>query len=85
MKERNMHELGVLCNVSKTVCRIAEQNGVTKIKYITLEVGTSSEIVPEYLEKLFPAAREGFAALAGAELRIESASGKAFIIKEIGY
>lgn len=35
-----MHEPGVLCRVVRKVSEIAEQNHITAIKHIALEVGT---------------------------------------------
>ncbi|MGI5172726.1 hydrogenase maturation nickel metallochaperone HypA [Treponema sp. OMZ 840] len=51
-----MHELGVVCEVLKTVQKIVEQEKVSKIEKIVLQVGELSGIVPAYLEECFPAA-----------------------------
>ncbi len=80
-----MHELGVLCNAVKTVNRIAEENGIKRIKFMTLEIGRDSDFVPAFFEKLFPAAKEHFPIFKKAELKLEMADGKGLIIKEIGY
>ena len=80
-----MHELGVLHQVVKTVDRIAEENKIRRIKHITLEVGDTSGIVPQYLTKLFPVAVDASAVLKKAQLRLETVSGKGLSIKEIGY
>jgi N-acetylmuramoyl-L-alanine amidase len=79
-----MHELGVLSYAVKTVDGIAEKNGVKRIKFITLEIGTESGFVPEYLEKLYPVATDGKERFKGSELKIEMVSGKGLVIKEIG-
>ena len=80
-----MHELGVLCQAVRTVSRIAEENHISQIKHITLEVGDASGYVPVFLEKLFPVATEHFPAIQHAELKIEQAPGKGLMIKNIGY
>ena len=79
-----MHELGVLSYAVKTVDGIAEKNGVKRIKFITLEIGTESGFVPEYLEKLYPVATDGKERFKDSELKIEMVSGKGLVIKEIG-
>lgn len=80
-----MHELGVLVNIVRTVCRVAEENSIDKIRHITLEVGEASGIVPAFMNKLFPVAIEHFPVVADAVLKLEMVSGQSLIIKEIGY
>ena len=80
-----MHELGVLSYAIKTVDKVAEKNGVEKIKFITLDVGEESGFVPDYLHKLFPVAIDGKDRFEGASLNIYTVSGKGLVIKEIGY
>ena len=80
-----MHELGVLHQVVKTVSRIAEEHQIRRIKYITLEVGTISGFVPQYLTKLFPVAADSCPVLKRAKLCIEMVQGRGLSIKEIGY
>lgn len=80
-----MHELGVLSRAVSKVNGIAEQNGIERIKFMTLEVGTESTFVPVFFEKLFPLAKESYPRLRDAELKIALAPGKGLIIKEIGY
>ena len=80
-----MHELGVLRSAVKTVEQVARQNQVDKIRFVTLEVGESSSFVPEYLEKLFPIAIDGFSMFEGAQLKLATVPGTQLVIKEIGY
>ena len=80
-----MHELGVLHQVVKTVGRIAEENRISAIRHITLEVGRVSGFVPRYLRKLFPVAVDSCPVLQKAKLYIEAVPGKGLTIKEIGY
>lgn len=80
-----MHELGVLSYAIKTVDKVAEENGVERIKFITLDVGEESGFVPDYLHKLFPVAIDGKDRFDGASLNIYTVSGKGLVIKEIGF
>lgn len=48
-----MHELGVLYQVVKTVNRIAEENHIHKVKYITLDVGNPQDLSPIILQSYF--------------------------------
>ena len=80
-----MHELGVLCQVVKKVSAVAEENNITLIKHITLEVGTESTFVPVFLEKLFPVATDELSLFKNSELRLSMVPGKNLVIKEIGY
>lgn len=80
-----MHELGVLNHAVRTVERIAMEQGIRRIKHITLEVGEGSSYVPRYLEKLFPLAAEQGAAVKTAQLRIVTVAGEGIRIRDIGY
>ena len=44
-----MHELGIIVHINKTLHSIAQENQLTKIGSVTLEIGEVSTIVPEYL------------------------------------
>lgn len=44
-----MHELGVVFHIVKSVKEIAEENALTKINSVTLEIGEVSTIIPSYL------------------------------------
>ena len=80
-----MHELGVLKNAVGQVSAVAEKNGIRRIKFMTLEIGTESTFVPAFFEKLFPVAIDGIPLFEGAELKMIPAPGRSLIIKEIGY
>ncbi len=80
-----MHELGVLCQVARTVDRIAEENQITHVKHITLEVGEESGYLPYFLEKLFPVAVEYFPRVGKAQLKLHQVPGRGLQIKDIGY
>ena len=80
-----MHELGVLTQVVRTVSRIADQNHISKIKHITLDVGKDFSFVPVFLEKLYPVAIDHSELLRGSRLIIQMVPGSGLQIKDIGY
>lgn len=54
-----MHELGIMFHIVKTVLEIVEENELTEVEAIVLEVGALSTVVPKYLFDCFPAACSG--------------------------
>lgn len=80
-----MHELGILRQIVKVVDRVADENKIEIIKYITLEIGKDSDIVPYYMQKLFPVAADAYTILDHTELRISMVAGRGLVIKDIGY
>lgn len=51
-----MHEVGIISSLVKTIERIIHEEGMTEVERVVLEVGELSGIVPEYMEKCWPAA-----------------------------
>jgi hydrogenase nickel incorporation protein HypA/HybF len=51
-----MHELGILSALVRTVEKIVQDEGMTEVEKIVIEVGELSGIVPRYLEECYPAA-----------------------------
>lgn len=45
----SMHELGIVVHISKTLEELAQENNITDIRRVTLQIGKVSGIVPEYL------------------------------------
>ncbi|MBQ2213558.1 MAG: hydrogenase maturation nickel metallochaperone HypA, partial [Erysipelotrichaceae bacterium] len=43
-----MHELGIVMHVAKTLDEVAEENHLTSIGSVTLEVGEVSGIITDY-------------------------------------
>lgn len=80
-----MHELGVLRNAIKTISKVAQENNIKRIKFITLQMGQASSFVPIFFEKLFPAAIDGLPLFEGATLKLETVPGKSLVIKDFGY
>lgn len=54
-----MHELGVIIEVVSQVEQFAKDNEVEKIDTLVLQIGELSSMIPEYMQKLYPAAVEG--------------------------
>lgn len=67
-----MHELGVTFYVVRDVKRVAEENGVDKIDYVTLEIGEVSGVIHEQLLDCWNWARKKEAVTETAELHIET-------------
>ena len=77
-----MHELGIVYNIVEQVLKVAGDNSLTEVEAIVLQVGETSPVIPEYLQKCFPAAVDG-TMLEKTLLEIERINGREFIIKEI--
>ena len=54
-----MHELGVIVDVVEKIVRIAEEQNITEIEAIVLQIGELSSMIPKYMQSLYPAATEG--------------------------
>ena len=44
-----MHELGLVFHIIKAVGETAEENGVSKVSRVTVQIGEVSGVIPEYL------------------------------------
>jgi len=51
-----MHEVGIISSLVKTIEKMVQEEGMTEVQRVVLEVGELSGIVPEYMEKCWPAA-----------------------------
>ena len=80
-----MHELGVLTRALARVQRAAEENGIARVRCVTLEIGELSGFVAAYFAKLYPAARELFPATSTSELKMIHVPGSGLRIKELAY
>ena len=72
-----MHEIGVLTKTVDLVERVAKDNGLDHVGYITLEIGELTGYVPLFFEKYFPVVTEGRPVFEGTELRIRAVRGQA--------
>ena len=73
-----MHELGTVIYIIETVEKLAEENKLTEIGSVTLEVGEVSGIIPDYLSDFWLYARKKSEILKNAELKIETIPGITF-------
>ena len=66
-----MHEMGTVIYVINKVNEVCEENGLTKVGSVTLQVGEVSGIIPDYLTDFWKWAVKKEERLAEAELVIE--------------
>ena len=66
-----MHELGVVFHVIDEVEDLAKQNDVTHINSVTLQIGTVTGIVPDYLKDCWDWAVSKHEIMTDCQLRIE--------------
>ena len=66
-----MHELSTIYYVIETVEKLMEENDLTKVGSITLEVGEVSGIIPSYLTEFWQWARAKTDRFQDTELKIE--------------
>lgn len=66
-----MHELGIIVHISKTLKEIAEENQLTEIGSVTLEIGEVSGIVPEFLTDCWQYYRKKTELLKDSDMKIE--------------
>ena len=67
-----MHELGTVFDDIQEVEKVVEENHLTQVASVTLEVGEVSGIIPYYLTDCWKWAVEKSQYLKGAELKIET-------------
>jgi len=72
-----MHEIGVLTKALRIVEDVAKKNNISKVGYITFEIGELTGYVPVFFEKYFPMATEDNPLFEKTELRIEVIRGEA--------
>lgn len=67
-----MHEMGIVNYVIRDVKEIAEENGVDKVKSVTLEIGEVTGVIPHYLVDYWQWAVKKVPVLESAELLVET-------------
>ena len=67
-----MHELGIISHVAKTLDELAEENHITKIGSVTLEIGEVSGIMTEYFVDCWNFFKRKHPILCESELRLET-------------
>ena len=66
-----MHELGIITHVAKVIEGLAEENHLTKIGSVTLEIGEVSGIVTDYFEDCWKFFSRKHPLLEGSALKLE--------------
>lgn len=66
-----MHELSIITHVAKTLDEIAEENHLTKIGSVTLEIGEVSGIVTDYFVDCWNYFKRKDPLIVDAELKLE--------------
>ena len=54
-----MHELSIMYHIVDQVLSVAEENQITEVESIVLQVGELASVIPRYLHACFPAAVDG--------------------------
>lgn len=54
-----MHELGIVVHIVKTVEDFADENKLTRIAALILQIGELSGVVPKYIEDCYAAVVDG--------------------------
>lgn len=73
-----MHELGVVFYVIRDVKEVAQQNNVSSIRSVTLEIGEVSGVIHEYLIDCWNWAKKREKVTENAELKIEQLDAVSF-------
>ena len=69
-----MHELSAIVGALKTIEKVMNEQNLTKVDTIVLQIGEFSGIVPSYIEEYFPAA-VAHTRFEGAKLELETIPG----------
>lgn len=72
-----MHELSIVQSLVSMADSYARQNGAKSVKYITLEIGGLTGVIPRYVSDYYPDVCQG-TLLEGSELKIEEVAPAAF-------
>lgn len=65
-----MHELGIVFYIIKDVRKVAEENNVTKISKVVMNIGEVSTVIPDYLSDCWRWAADKEELLRGCELEV---------------
>ncbi len=66
-----MHELGIVFHVIKRLENLADEQNLSQIQSVTLEIGEVSGVVPEYLQDCWKWAVKKTQIMQEADLKIE--------------
>ena len=65
-----MHELGIVFYIIRDVKQTAEENGVSRVSAVVMDIGEVSTVVPEYLTDCWRWAADKEDLLKGCELKV---------------
>ncbi len=54
-----MHELGILVEIVRRVEQVMDQQGLTQVESLVLQIGEMASVVPYFVEQCYPAAVNG--------------------------
>ena len=54
-----MHELGILVEIVRRVEAVMDQQGLTRVESVVLQIGEMASVVPYFVEQCYPAAVNG--------------------------
>lgn len=66
-----MHEMTIAVQLQRTLSEIIEEQNITKIGSVTLEIGQVSGVVPSFLTKCWDFYKENYPKLKDSKLKIE--------------
>jgi hydrogenase nickel incorporation protein HypA/HybF len=67
-----MHELGIVFYIIRDVRQVAEENHVSHVSAVVMNIGEVSTVVPEYLTDCWRWAADKEALLKGCELKVRT-------------
>ena len=65
-----MHELGIVFYIIRDVKKVAEENAVTRVSKVTMDIGEVSTVIPDYLKDCWRWAADKEDVLRGCELEV---------------
>lgn len=72
--------MGVVIQIIKTANGFAAQNGVNKVRKLTLQIGEASAVMPKYVKMFYFDVIPDYPLLSDSELEIETVPVKAFCL-----
>ena len=67
-----MHELGIVFYIIRDVKQVAEENGVSHVSAVVMNIGEVSSVIPEYLTDCWRWAADKEELLKGCELKVNT-------------
>jgi hydrogenase nickel incorporation protein HypA/HybF len=80
-RRKQMHEMGVVLNVVRTIEKYAEENKIPEIQGLVMEIGEVSSVIPHYFASCWEPAIASSRCMMNAQLEIEVIPGIARCLK----